>query len=144
MGLAGGWLAIEAGAQSAIDIASRTGEIIGAAEACGMPAGDLISVGYVVIGWAREQARTKAELRPDQGAHEEAVTRGAARIQNDGPSACAAATAAFRDFQPRHKTPPRLDRHLDRSGEDEVARCELRDGHSVERDIVGGVVGDHG
>ena len=62
-------------AETAVDIASRTGEIIGAAEACGMGAGDLISVGYVVIGWAREQARSKAELdaprppmRPPSGA----------------------------------------------------------------------------
>jgi hypothetical protein len=95
---------MEAGAQPAVDIASRTGEIIGAAEACGMPAGDLISLGYVVIGWARAQARTKAELRRARAAHEEAVTRGAARIQKEGPGACAAATAAFRDLQAKAQT----------------------------------------
>jgi hypothetical protein len=68
------------------------------------PAGDLISVGYVVIGWAREQARTKAEIRRARVAHEEAVTRGAARVQKEGPSACAAATAAFRDLQAKAKS----------------------------------------
>jgi hypothetical protein len=86
-------------AETSVDIASRTGEIIGAAEACGMGAGDLISVGYMVIGWAREQARSKAELRRAQAAHEAAVTRAAARIRKEGPSACPAATAAFRELQ---------------------------------------------
>jgi hypothetical protein len=104
VGLGAGWLAMEAGAQPAVDIASRTGEIIGAAEACGMPAGDLISVGYVVIGWAREQARSRTEVRRARAAHEAAVTRGATRIQKEGPGACAAATAAFRDLQAKAQT----------------------------------------
>jgi hypothetical protein len=93
-------------AETAVNIASTTGDIIGAAEACGVGAGDLLSVGYVVIGWAREQAHSKAEVRRAQAAHEAAVTRAAARIRNEGPRACPAATAAFRDLQAKAQTPP--------------------------------------
>src|SRR4051812_40552785 len=79
LGLGAG-IALRASAETAIDIASRTGEIIGAASACGMEAGDLLAVGYTVLGWARDQARRPAEVRRAETAHQAAVTRGAARI----------------------------------------------------------------
>src|SRR4051812_12524089 len=87
----GAGLALRASADTAVNIASRTGEIIGAASACGMEAGGLLAVGYTVIGWARDQARTPAELKRARAAHEAAVRRGAARIEKQGPAACPAA-----------------------------------------------------
>jgi hypothetical protein len=43
-------------------IASRTGEVIGAASACGISDERLIRVGEVVIGMARQAARSPEEL----------------------------------------------------------------------------------
>lgn len=64
-------------AASSEDVATRTGEIIGAASACGVPDDELIALGRKVIGWARDAARDAAELRRAQAAHEAAgQTRG--------------------------------------------------------------------
>ena len=106
LGLGAG-LALRATADTAVDIASRTGEIIGAASACGMGAGDLLAVGYTVIGWSRDQARTSAELKRARAAHEAAVRRGITRIDKQGPGACPAAVAAFRDLQREAEPKPR-------------------------------------
>jgi hypothetical protein len=103
LGLGAG-LALRASAETAVDIASRTGEIIGAASACRMEAGDLLAVGYTVIGWARDQARTPAELKRARAAHEAAVRRGVARIEKQGPGGCPAAVATFRDLQRKVET----------------------------------------
>jgi hypothetical protein len=80
-------------------VASRTGEIIGAASACGVSDDELIALGRKVIGWARDAARDAAELRRAQGAHEAAVQRGAARIKRAARSGCGAAVQAFRELE---------------------------------------------
>ena len=98
LGLGAG-LALRASAGHALDIASRAGEIIGAAASCGIEAGDLLVVGYTVIRWVRDEARTPAELKRARAAHEIAVRRAADRIEKQGPGACPPATAAFRDLQ---------------------------------------------
>jgi len=103
----GAGLALRATAETAVDIASRTGEIIGAASACRMGAGDLLAVGYTVIGWSRDQARTSAELKRARAAHEAGVRRGATRIDKQGPGAWPAAVAAFRDLQREAGPKPR-------------------------------------
>jgi hypothetical protein len=101
----GGGLALRASAGHALDIASRTGEIIGAAASCGIEAGDLLVVGYTVMGWVRDEARTPAELKRARAAHELAVRRATDRIEKQGRGECPAATAAFRDLQ-REVNPP--------------------------------------
>ena len=83
----------------AVTIAARTGEVVGAAEACGVPESELVELGRKVIGWARDTARDAAELRRAQQAHEAAVTRGADRVRRARGNACEGAVAAFRDLE---------------------------------------------
>lgn len=83
----------------AVTIAARTGEVVGAAEACGVPESELVELGRKVIGWARDTALDAAELRRAQQAHEAAVTRGADRMRRAGGKACEGAVAAFRDLE---------------------------------------------
>lgn len=78
----------------AVIVAARTGEVIGAAAACGVPEAELVELGRRVIGWARDTARDAAELKRAQGAHEVSVTRAAARVRRSGRGACDAALAA--------------------------------------------------
>lgn len=79
----------------AVTIAARTGEVIGAAAACGVPEAELIELGRKVIGWARDTARDAAELGRAQSAHEAGVTRAAARVRQAGRGACDAALSAL-------------------------------------------------
>ena len=79
----------------AVTIAARTGEVIGAAAACGVPEAELVELGRRVIGWARDTARDAAELKRAQRAHEVSVTRAAARVRQTGRGACDAALAAL-------------------------------------------------
>ena len=79
----------------AVSIAARTGEVIGAAAACGVPEAELVELGRRVIGRARDTARDAAELKRAQGAHEAAVNRGAARVRQAGRGACDAALTAL-------------------------------------------------
>lgn len=91
-------LAITPISSPAILTAIRTGEIIGAAEACGLPEGELIELGRKVIGRFRETARDAAELQRAQTLHEQAVGRGAQRIAT-GRETCARAVEAFRALE---------------------------------------------
>lgn len=79
----------------AITLAARTGEVIGAATACGVPEAELMELGRRVIGWARDTARDAAELKRAQRAHEGSVTRAAARVRQTGRGACDATLAAL-------------------------------------------------
>lgn len=92
-------LAVTSERSQAVAIAARTGEVIGAAAACGVPEAELVELGRKVIGWARDTARNAAELKRAQSAHEASVTRGAARMRRTGAKACDAALAAFRDLE---------------------------------------------
>lgn len=86
-------------ASEAERIATRTGEVMGAAAECGLPEGELMTVARKVIGWARDTAKDAGELRRAQAAHEAAVNRSAARVQKAGVGACAATVRAFRDLE---------------------------------------------
>lgn len=86
-------------ASEAETIAARTGEVLGAAAACGVPEPELVALARKVIGWARDSARDAGELRRAQTAHEAAVGRAAERIQRAGEGACAGTMRAFRELE---------------------------------------------
>lgn len=86
-------------ASEAERIATRTGEVIGAASMCGTPEGELLALSRKVIGWARDTAKDAGELRRAQAAHEAAVIRSAAQAKKAGEGACAATARAFRDLE---------------------------------------------
>lgn len=73
-------------------MATRAGEVIGAASACGVSEDRLVAVGRTVIEIIREVARSPAELRKAQAAHERAVTLAASRSEQGD---CATHVAAF-------------------------------------------------
>lgn len=83
----------------AVMVAARTGEVIGAAAACGVPEAELVELGRRVINWARDSARDAADLKRAQQAHEASVTRAATRVRQTGASACDVALAAFRELE---------------------------------------------
>lgn len=103
--VAAAWLIVVAASAQAASrseaeaIATRTGEIIGGASACGIPEGELVALGAKVIRWARDSARSAAELKRAQEAHEAAVQRSADRVGWRGASACDATVRTFRELQ---------------------------------------------
>lgn len=83
----------------AVIVSIRTGEVIGAAEACGVPHTELVELGRKVIGWPGKPARHAGELQRAQAAHESAVGHAAARVRRAGQGACAAAVRSFRQLE---------------------------------------------
>ncbi|MBM0206112.1 hypothetical protein JNW90_26160 [Micromonospora sp. STR1s_5] len=56
-------------------MAWRSGEVIGAASACGVPESRLIAVGRITIGLIREVASSPAQAERARKLHEQIVTR---------------------------------------------------------------------
>lgn len=104
-GIAAAWLAVapvsvQAASRSEAEaIATRMGEIIGGASACGIPEGELVALGAKLIRWARDAARSAAELKRAQDAHEAAVQRSAERIGRRRASTCDATVRTFRELE---------------------------------------------
>ncbi|MBM0203975.1 hypothetical protein JNW90_13280 [Micromonospora sp. STR1s_5] len=72
----------------------RSGEVIGAASACGVPESRLLAVGRTTIGLIREVARSSAEVERARRLHEQVVNRTAERLRYQ-QSECPAAIEAF-------------------------------------------------
>jgi hypothetical protein len=75
-------------------MAQRSGEVIGAAAACGVPESRLVAVGRTTVYRIREVARTPAEAERARKLHERTVASTAMKVRNQ-QNGCPTAIEGF-------------------------------------------------